>query len=323
MQQSTMLKEIGELRTQLQHLRASGMPRTAEVHDKDLLQRFLNLRATVKFNQGRGGRRMTVTATTKAGLEDYSPASTLSAAARRKLRNKKKFTKYDGTSMEERRLMQEEKTRRKLAAIAELKRQREEAELVNCSFKFKARPVPSSSSNRQLEQTKVRLSALKGGDASVSLAATVRRMAAERQAEAADSKVEVMPSDLKGLFAKYCRVSALKRTSQSATMVKCFTSRRTMDIHQFSAFLKDFGLLQQPQITSVRATLIFQKYHNPKTKMIGYKEFSQALETVAAELGISFEQMAAKIMDRQATEHMHFADPESKMGSGAGTRGMS
>ena len=45
-------------------------------------------------------------------------------------------------------------------------------------------------------------------------------MAAERQAEAADSKVEVMPSDLKGLFAKYCRVSALKRTSQSATMVK-------------------------------------------------------------------------------------------------------
>ena len=40
---------------------------------------------------------------------------------------------------------------------------------MNCSFKFKARPVPSSSSTKRLERTKLRLSALKGGDNSVSM----------------------------------------------------------------------------------------------------------------------------------------------------------
>ena len=45
----------------------------------------------------------------------------------------------------------------------------------------------------------------------------------------------------------------------------------------------------------------------------GYKEFSQALETVAAELGISFEQMAAKIMDRQATYEMAVLKPSGNV----------
>ena len=51
MQKTAMLQEISELRTQLQRLRSQGQPRTAEIHDQALLQRFLNLRATVKFNK--------------------------------------------------------------------------------------------------------------------------------------------------------------------------------------------------------------------------------------------------------------------------------
>ena len=122
--------------------------------------------------------------------------------------------------MEERRLMQEEKTRRKLAAIAELKRQREEAELVNCSFKFKARPVPSSSSNRQLEQTKVRLSALKGGDASVSLVRCVFHGAACHSPHAAMNR-RTLGADGTGLPSRVLR-GAVYTASAGATPLTSF-----------------------------------------------------------------------------------------------------
>ncbi len=49
LQQTSLLQEISELRTLLQRLRAHGQPRTAEVHDQILVQRFLNLRQAVKF----------------------------------------------------------------------------------------------------------------------------------------------------------------------------------------------------------------------------------------------------------------------------------
>ena len=50
----------------------------------------------------------------------------LTEAEKRKLRNQKRFTKYDGTSMEERQRLQEEKVRRKKEKIAEEQRQKEE-----------------------------------------------------------------------------------------------------------------------------------------------------------------------------------------------------
>ena len=49
MQQAATLHEIAELRTMLQRLRAQGQARTAPVNDKALLDRFLNLRASIKF----------------------------------------------------------------------------------------------------------------------------------------------------------------------------------------------------------------------------------------------------------------------------------
>ncbi len=48
-QKTEALREIEELRGLLQRLRSEGHPRTEELHDTALLNRFLALRASVRF----------------------------------------------------------------------------------------------------------------------------------------------------------------------------------------------------------------------------------------------------------------------------------
>ncbi len=73
----------------------------------------------------RGNGRRASAAAKAAEFSSLSLTTTSSDSERRKQRNKK-FTKYDGTSMEERHLIQEERTRKKMAEIEGRKRQQEE-----------------------------------------------------------------------------------------------------------------------------------------------------------------------------------------------------
>lgn len=49
MQKLEALQEINELRAILYRLRSSGHARTEQVHDASLLNRFLALRASIRF----------------------------------------------------------------------------------------------------------------------------------------------------------------------------------------------------------------------------------------------------------------------------------